>query len=126
MKPDVPGADDVVRWFGQWPSFHDAEILSVRIERGGRSVIRIHAWNPGTEKDAKGRFIREREAIVVFEFAGIKDVHLEGEDADRQNVISGLTVEKVQEGYRLGLGPCYGLAGEIVVAELTVRLEHHQ
>jgi Immunity protein 50 len=121
--PDIPGADDVVKWFGLWPTFHDAEVLSVHLVRGGRSIIRVHAWKPVTLTDAEGRFIREREAVVVFEFAGIKDRHLEGEDADRQNVISGLTVEKVPDGYRLGLGPCYGLAGEIVVAELTVRVE---
>ena len=121
--PDIPGADDVVKWFGQWPTFHDAEILSVHLVRGGRSIIRVHAWKPVTQTDAGGRFIREKEAIIVFEFAGIKDLHLEGEDADKQNVISGLTVEKVQNGYRLVLGPCYGLAGEIVAAELIVRLE---
>jgi Immunity protein 50 len=31
-KPDIAGADDVVRWFGEWPSFHDAEVLSVHLE----------------------------------------------------------------------------------------------
>jgi hypothetical protein len=126
MKPDVPGADDVVRWFGQWPSFHDAEVLSVRLERGGRSVIRVHAWNVGAATDTDGRFIREKEGIVVFEFAAIKDLHLEGEDADVQNVIAGLIVERVSAGYRLVLAPCYGLAGEIVAEELMVRLEHHK
>ena len=126
MTPDIPGADDLVRWFGRWPAFHDAEILSVHLERGGRSVIRLHAWNRSTQTDAEGRFIREKEAIVMFEFAGIKELHLDGEDADAQNVISGLTVEKAPAGYRLVLGPCYGLAGEIVAEELIVRLEHHQ
>jgi hypothetical protein len=48
---------------------------------------------------------------------------LYGEDADVQNVISGLTVERVPEGFRVVLGPSYGLAGQIVATELSVRLE---
>lgn len=122
-KPEIPGAEDVVKWFGAWPSFHDAEVLSVYLERGGRSRIRLHAWNTRSETDAEGRFIRHQEAVVAFELAGIKDLDLYGEDADVQNVISGLTVEKVPEGFRVVLGQCYGLAGQIVATELSVRVE---
>lgn len=124
--PDIPGADAVVGWFGQWPSFHDAEILSIHINRGGRSIIRIHAWNFSGKVDAKGYWIRDREGIVVFEFDRIKDIRLEGENADVQNVISGLWVEETQDGYRLILGPCYGVAGELVVEHLSVRVEPGQ
>lgn len=46
-------------------------------------------------------------------------MRIEGEDADTQNVISALVVEQVNDGYRLVLGPCYGIAGEIVVTDLV-------
>src|SRR4051794_18068013 len=112
--PEIDGADAIVAWFGHWPSFHDAEILSVHIERGGTSAIRIYAFNTTDRLNDHGQYIREWEATVVFEFSGIRSLHLEGEDADRQNVIAGLSLDKVDQGYRLQLGPCFGLAGEIV------------
>jgi Immunity protein 50 len=123
MVPEIHGADSVVAWFGQWPSFHDAEILSVHINRSGLSVIRIHTWNLSTRVDRTGHFVRERQAILVFEFAGIKTLRLHGEDADTQNVIQGLDIERTEEGHRFKLSPCYGMAGEMTVEQLAVRVE---
>jgi hypothetical protein len=113
-----------VNWFGGWPSFHDAEIMTLHIDRERRlSSIRIHAFTTSNRTDSNGHFIRERETFVVFEFTGIRSMRIDGEDADRQNVISGLLIEQLDAGYRLDLGPCYGMAGEIVVENLSVKLE---
>jgi hypothetical protein len=117
------GADAVTAWFGRWPSFHDAEILTVHIERGGTSYLRIRTWNVGHETDADGFYVRSRETVVVFEFTDIADIRLEGEDADRQNVIAGLALQQENSGLRLILSPCYGIAGYIVAREISVRLE---
>ena len=123
MVPAIPGADAVVAWFGHWPSFHDAEILSVVINRGGLSMIRIHTWNVSTKLDRTGQSLREQEAILVFEFAGIKSLRLQGEDADRQNLVHGDGIERTEQGYRFGFAPCCGLAGEITVEEIAVHIE---
>ena len=123
MFPPILGADAVVAWFGRWPSFHDAEILSLHINRGGLSVLRIYTWNPTENLDRKGRFARGREAILAFEFAGIKNLRLEGEHTDTQNVIRGFTIETTDDGYRLRLAPSHGLAGELTVEQLAVHVE---
>lgn len=123
MIPKIPGAESVVRWFGSWPSFHDAEVLSVLIDRDGPSRLRLRTWITGDETDGKGYFIRQHEVVVVFEFKRINHIRLEGEDADRQNVIAGLVVDEIAGGYRLELLPCYGVAGEIRAKEVLVRLE---
>jgi hypothetical protein len=123
MTPLIPGAEAVAAWFGRWPSFHDAEILSVHLNRRAPSLIRIHTWNRGDTTDRHGRYIREREAIVVFEFHAIMAFRMEGEDPDTQNVVQGLAVEDTGSGYRLRLFPSYGLSGEILVKHLVVRVE---
>ena len=124
VTPNIPGAESVVNWFGKWPSFHDAEIMTLHIDREqGASSMRIRAFALSDRTDSSGHFIRERDALVVFEFTGIRSMRIDGEDADVQNVISSLQVEHVKDGYRLLLGPCYGMAGEIVVRALKVRLE---
>src|SRR4030095_1151048 len=112
MTPQIPGADSLIEWFGQWPSFHDGEILSLHLNRGGRSHLRISTA------------MRDRHAIVLFEFAGISDLELQGDDADRQNVIARLSFTDTEKGHRLEMSPCYGMAGYIVASDWTVRLEH--
>jgi len=42
--PPIAGAEAVVAWFGLWPSFHDAETLSLETNRRATSLIRLHAW----------------------------------------------------------------------------------
>ena len=45
--PDVPGADQVIRWFGYWPDFHDAEVLldGFLMDRERISRMRIERFN---------------------------------------------------------------------------------
>ena len=123
MVPAIPGADAVIAWFGQWPSFHDAEVLSIHINRDGLSLIRIHTWNVSTRLDRAGQFMREREAIVVFEFAGIRSLRLQAEETDRQNLVHGNGIERTEQGYRFGFAPSWGLAGELTVEQIAVHVE---
>ena len=37
----LPGGDNPVRWFGQVPSFHDGQILSLYLRRKGQSKLRL-------------------------------------------------------------------------------------
>jgi hypothetical protein len=72
----------------------------------------------------QGQYNREREATIVFEFSAIRALNLAANEADVQNVISGLSLDIVGAGHGLHLSPCYGLAGEIVAETMSVRLEH--
>jgi hypothetical protein len=123
MVPEIPGADAVVAWFGRWPSFHDSEVLSVVINRGGLSMLRFHAWNASARVDRMGQFTREREAIVVFEFAGIKSLRLHGEDAGKQDHVHGDGIERTEQGSRFEFAPSFGLAGELTVEQIAVHVE---
>jgi hypothetical protein len=122
MIPPIPGADRVASWFGLWPSFHDAEILSLHLNQGSPSLMRIHTWI-ASKAVRRGHFIRQREAIVVFEFTAMRSLHMEAEDADTANVIQGLSVEETENGYRLRVFPSHGLCAEIVAQQLAVRVE---
>jgi Immunity protein 50 len=123
MVPEIPGAAAVVAWFGHWPSFHHAEVLSVVINRGGLSMIRIHAWNLSARVDRKGQFTREREAIIVFEFAGIKNLRLQDDNEERQNLVHEGSIERTEQGYRFRFAPSRGLAGELTAEQIAVHLE---
>jgi len=109
----LPGSDAVVRWFGGWPSFHDAEIIGLNLVRTGESVLRVYPYYPA------------KPATVVFIFEGITDVELA--EFSSQNVISSLKTEEVidqtkEKAVRLTMAPCYGLAGRIDAANVRVEL----
>ena len=123
MVPEIPGAEAVVAWFGHWPSFHDAEVLSVVINRDAVSILRIHTWNVSARANRRGHFAREREAIVAFEFEGIKSLRLHGEDAKRQDLVHGNGIERTEHGYRFEFAPSFGLAGELAVEQIAVHVE---
>jgi hypothetical protein len=107
----VIGAEKLREWFGCWPSFHDAEILRVELDRktGGRIVV--HAWNTARETDESGYFIQRDHALVEFRFEGI--FNLELVHFSEQNVVGGIAVESVEGGFWWEASPIYGLAGSV-------------
>lgn len=110
---ELAGVQAVTQWFGDWPSFHDAEVISLFLARKGESILRVYPYYPN------------KTATVEFVFRDVTDVELA--DFSCQNVISGLKVETVSDqngeaAYRLTLWPCYGLAGRIDAKSLRVVL----
>jgi len=115
---DLPGAQALIEWFGRRPSFHDAEILSVSLDRARTSCIRLHTWDLTSEVDAKGYYVLKNHVVVWFLLEGVSDLELAG--FSHQNVISGLTVKRSQEGFELLLGQCYRLAGTLTAGSIRV------
>jgi len=122
-RPKISGVESVVSWFGEWPSFHDAEILDIHLNREGVSWLNIHAWlmtNETYEKDGKPYFRTDRHAVVRFQLDEIIDLELA--DFSGQNVIVGLEVERRGSVHRLVLHPCYGLGGYIDAHGISVEV----
>jgi len=109
---NLSGAADVIAAFGEWPSFHDAEILRVLINRGGRSEATIRLMIPAYQQKS-----------VTFTFERIADMRLEGEDADVQNVIGALFIEADDRFTTVHFSPCYGLAGYIKAEAVSVSVD---
>jgi hypothetical protein len=119
--PAIPGAEDLANWFGGWPSFHDAEIIDLHLQRAGRSRIRIHTWQMTNEVGPDGCYVTDHHVEVTFWFEDISGLALTG--FNLQNVIAGLDVEKTASGYRISLEPCYGLAGDIEAGIIRISFE---
>lgn len=75
----LSGSDSVVQWFGHWPDFHDAEVVSFALVRSGESLLRIYPFYPA------------KPAMVDFILEQVTDMELA--DFSVQNVMSGLSVE---------------------------------
>jgi len=102
--PNIPGAEDVVRWFGYWPDFHDAEVLSITLNRSTGPTVEIHTFERTPEVDARGFYVLAKHAIVTFVLGGFP-LSQEGMATTRidyfnhQNVLSSAGVEETAGGY---------------------------
>ena len=101
----VPGAAELEARFGYWPTFHDAEVLSLAMERNGVSKLRV----------------RCKDVLVSFVLENVTDCDLA--EFNHQNVLNSLGLALQPEGYKLTLEPCFGLNGSITAQRLRIELE---
>lgn len=121
---EVVGARELYEWFGYWPDFHDAEILSVQLNKLGHSRLTIHAWEMTNELDPNGFCILRRNVIVTFLLESITKLKLE--DFYPQNVIYELTVRRNETGFELALDASCGLWGDLAAKGLEITLQPEQ
>lgn len=116
--PQVNGAIELESWLGGWPTFHDAEVIEIRLSAEGASEIRVRTWRPSNNVNPTGHFNREKRVIVSFELTGIFGMELF--DFGHQNVLSGAFVTPVGGGHRIDLEQLHGLGGWILASEVSV------
>ena len=68
---EIEGAAELEEWFGYWPSFHDAEIVSLHLNRRGSSSLRVHTWEMTKEIDDKGYYVLAKHIVVEFVFEAV-------------------------------------------------------
>ena len=103
---EVPGGPELLTYFGRTPAFGDAEVLSLSLDRGGPSTLRVQGWViTDRADDADGP---ERHAVVTFALDGGMDFQLDGFSI--QNVIGGLILRR-------------GLAGLIRARSVSITFE---
>jgi len=91
----IHNADALESRFGTWPSFHDAEILAVRLDSGQgsdgrvRLELDIHLFTADGQL-ANRRFNVVLHTIATLGFVGVDDVELT--EFGPQNVLSDLVL----------------------------------
>jgi Immunity protein 50 len=115
----INGAEELRDWFGYWPNFHDAEIISLGLNRADASTLVVYTWEMTNEIDAKGYYVSAKHVVVEFVMNAVFDLSLSG--FNHQNVVSSLSVARLENGYRLTLGDCFGIAGTIDAEEISIR-----
>ena len=128
VAPDIPGAADVLAWFGYWPTFHDAQVLSITLNRSGESKVAIHAFEATDEVDARGFHVLRKHCLVTFCFEGVmRDqwgiTRTELAFFNEWNELSSAWVVKHEAGFELVLEGAVGLDGKIMCKEMSVRIE---
>ena len=88
--------------FGAWPSFHDAEVLKIILDRrpngqfsGPTLEAHIHAFKMTSEVDEKGFYKLIKHTLVELVFEEIDVLSLT--DFNHQNVLMGLGIVDISD-----------------------------
>ncbi|HEY7405663.1 MAG TPA: Imm50 family immunity protein [Candidatus Angelobacter sp.] len=82
--------------FGYWPSFHDAEVNSIELQRAQDGSdhptlrARIYVFEMTREVDDRGFYVLKNHTLVTFLFRGVDESQIKS--FNHQNVLWGLEI----------------------------------
>lgn len=98
---NIPGGDDIVRAFGDWPSFHDAEVIRFLLESNeppgcGPSIVAdIVVFQRTDHFHPDGAAVLPHRSLVSFLFTGVDQLALT--DFGHQNMLWELSITDIRE-----------------------------
>ncbi len=119
----IEHADVILNHFGYWPSFHDAEVVSLHFDRNFREGlprlwIQVYAFEM-TDTVKAGYYQLVKHCLINFEFEGVVESEVDG--FNHQNAVYG--IEFGIEGSLLTctIDPAYGIKGFISARKIKVK-----
>jgi hypothetical protein len=98
----IAGSDKLVAVFGYWPSFHDAEVLSMKLDRqpggdgyGPTLEAIVHTFEITNEVGPDGCYVVRHHVLVHLRFHDVVELRLEG--FNNQNALFGLRFSDLRE-----------------------------
>ena len=99
----IVGSEKLTSIFGGSPSFHDAEVHEIQLERGHidtdnrvykfpRLTAKLHLWLITNDVDQKGYYVLTKHTLATIRFYDVDNLKLEG--FNHQNAIFGLGIEQ--------------------------------
>jgi Immunity protein 50 len=85
--------------FGRWPSFHDAELVSLLLTREHEDLVsleaKIHVFETTPNVGPSGAYVSRNHVLVTLTFSGVReDVSIRW--FNHQNVIAALHIDRQQ------------------------------
>ena len=125
----IPGGSAVMEHFGFVPSFHDAEILRLDLQRDKPSTIQVFTWKSDPDVDP---------CLFTITIGTLVDLLLDGFSI--QNVVYEIAFEmaapsqpdrtnfyfatgRPQDEVGITFGPCYGVDGFIRALDVSLSVE---
>jgi hypothetical protein len=118
LIPLIPGAQQLFDWFGYWPSFHDAEVLSIELNRAGPSKVQVHTFAMTDQVDAKGFYVCDKHCIVTFVLRDLIAVQLA--HFNDQNALSDLDFYRENDEFVLDFCGSHGVEGTIRAKQVSI------
>jgi Immunity protein 50 len=129
MDPSrIHNSEALTSVFGTWPSFHDAEVVAVRLDRSGMSgpemEADIHVFEMTPEVTPEGFYRLRNHTLVTLLFTGIEGLSMD--DFNQQNVLSDLVLKDTSERqpdvleWEVVFAASFGLAAKFLCEAISV------
>ena len=111
----IKNKEKVEGLYGYWPSFHDAEIISINAIRSNagenttaKVIVELNYWNTKTvnEGTAEFNYVKENDSIITLEFCDVWNFETEG--FNHQNVIDQLNINSIGSGLEVEFESIFG------------------
>jgi hypothetical protein len=93
----IDNGETLTEVFGQWPSFHDAEVHGIRLDRGCAGppslAADIHVFQITSVVTPDGYYALENHTLLTLHFRGVDQLELGG--FNHQNVLLGLELNDI-------------------------------
>jgi hypothetical protein len=126
----IAGSEQVIAIFNRWPSFHDAEVVRLALERtasyerGPDLTLDLHAFEITSDVGPNGQYVLRHHVLISFRFSGVADLHIDG--FDNQNAIMGLRIENIRDRqleelrYEVQFGGSFGVSAAFLCRDASV------
>ena len=131
----VKGHEKLTEIFGRWPSFHDSEVIGIRLDRRGRDewegpvvFVSVHVFEGYREDERSAEIKWRNHTVMTFRFSRVVDILMT--DFNQQNAIMDLTFETGRPeiealtwagpAYRVTFQPCFGVGLSFVSGSAEV------
>ncbi len=121
--PKISGVEKIIEIFGYWPSFHDAEVKWLRLDRCGGTEgdvgpvleFAIHCFEITNQVAPSGHCVLGKHTLVHFRFREVTDLRIE--EFNQQNAIFGLEIVDESDTtwerhyFKVSIEPAFGIGG---------------
>ena len=129
----IGGSAKLTSIFGGWPSFHDAEITEVHLERGEINqkketfafpvlTVKLVLWNLTSRVNETGYLETEHHTLAILQFSDVENLTISG--FNHQNAIMGLAIaHQLTDGralFHVCFDPAFGMGCEFDCAAIEV------
>lgn len=132
IAPSIDGAQLVVEWFGHWPTFHDAQVVQLVLDRGGVGenagptlTLAVYAYLAGPGVEPNGTYVLSKECLVTFEFRRMAQLELS--EFNDQNALWELAImDRTRDQlewakFEVVLASSHGVGGRFSCNDAVVR-----
>jgi len=116
---NIKNSERLTSIFGRWPSFHDADVIWLRLDRGATSLrdgptveTLIHAFEMTSEVNAAGFYVLRNHVLVHLRFSRVVEAILDG--FDQGHVLRVLSIKDIRPqqmehlNFEVKLDPVFG------------------
>lgn len=117
--------------FGRWPSFHDSEVVWLRLDRRATALgdgptveTLIHTFEMTSEVNAAGFYVLRNHVLVHLRFSRVMEAVLDG--FNRQNALNGLSIKDIRHrqmehiNFEVRFDSAFGLEASFQCQEIEV------